>query len=326
MPSDELINYIKKAQSSDVPDEIIKSKLLSVGWIQEDIDNSFNQLAKEQVISIASTSGKEAIQIEQNVPTSISSGYKKDPYREPMGAGKPQAEEFIKENLPKTDSSIGRTWSVPESKTNTPQVERMGQKFTPIYKAEPMATGAQDNLIPKLEKPQASFVGTSFIPKKESQDTIGIVNKINQDVPVKNVYTPTQTQSPDMVSAFKVMPQGLSGMPTSNLPVNDYNNLLQNTTYKKSSSSFWGWLIFIIVFLGVLVGAIVYANVKGYIELPFEIPFIQSLQKQEEIQADVKDDNIEIVNTTDDSLQIEEQNIETNIVEDEMLELNIIDQ
>src|SRR3989344_3997847 len=222
MPSDELIIYIKKEQSKGIPDDIISSKLISVGWIQDDVNNAISQLAKEKIISDANVFGKEAIAIEQNVPTSIASGYKKDPYREPMGAGKPQAEEFIKENPIKTDFSVGRTWSMPESKTNTLQVERMGQKFVPIYKAESMVNGAQDNLIPKLEKPQASFVGTSFIPKKEFQD-VNQINKVNESVPTQNIYT-QMTNPTSGISAFKVMPQGLDNMPTSGFPKSTYEN------------------------------------------------------------------------------------------------------
>lgn len=271
MTNGEIKEYIKKQKSFNLPEDKIRSNLESVGWIKDDIDQAFSEIEKENTIASISASSE----MERAVPTIEDSGYTKDPYREPVGSGAPQAQTFIKEEKPQVAPGITRDWVSPSSQ-KTPE-SRQGQKFAPKYTAVPMEeTDGVRPVIPELKKMDTNYVGTSFVPKKEvSTQTLSVPQP------------PTSVSGP--ISAFKVMPTDVSNISAGNLTNEDFNKLRQAIEPKKKSGLL-GKLITVILLIIIITGGVLFADIAGYIELPIKIPFIDSLKQNTNNTVEDKQD------------------------------------
>lgn len=305
MASSEIINYIKKQRDLNVSDEIIRSKLASVGWIQEDVDNAFSDLKREDKISIINSNFEK----EKSVPTSQTSGYTKDPYHEPIGQGRPEAASFIKEEV-KPEMQTSRTWSkLGDTSENKSEAPRQGQRFAPVYKAVPMEEHDENkNLIPELQKAEASFVGTSFVPKKAEAN-----------IPVQNNFNSTENTSYNNVNqsvpALRVMPSGINDLPKGDLLQNDLSQIMKEQK-PRGNNHIFGWIIFIIIFFISIFGVAIFASTKGYIDLPFSIDsFLNTKQEANVVEEEVFVPKIEdnsMQNTAEEDTNLNSQKILKN--------------
>lgn len=278
MASSEIINYIKKQKSFNTPDDIIKVKLASVGWIQEDIINAFSEIEREDRVF----SNDFILEDRKSIPND--SKYKNDPYHEPIGSGSPEAQVFIKTKNENNQPEIERNWSAPKVETGNNQKFRQGQKFSPVYNSDLIKNSENQDVTPVVAKAEHTFSGTSFVPKKDTSIEVPIKKEEifsvpkSPNIPIKNIST-----SGTSISPFKVMPGSVEELSKLGLPDLNYKNVTQPNS-SGGKKHILGWIIFMIVFLLALVGATIFAGVKGYVDLPFS--FIDSLKGEKIIQKE----------------------------------------
>lgn len=298
MTNTEIKEYIKEQKSFNLSEDKIRSSLESVGWIKEDIDQAFLEISKEDTIANISI----ASDMEKAVPTTENSGYIKDPYREPVGSGTPQAQTFIKKDQAPIEPTVNRDWVSPNSQNLQNATEsRQGQKFAPKYTASQMdQNDVVRPAIPELKKRETGYVGTSFMPQKESIPQNSQISQITQN-------------SNQPLNAFKVMPSDVSNISTGNLTNEDFNKLRQIAEPKRKKG-FLGTFIIMILLLIMIFGGVLFAYIAGYINLPIKIPFIESLkQNNQSVLEDNQDIFIPKIDFTEtqetiDEIEINQEN------------------
>lgn len=287
--SSDIETYIKKQKAIGTDDNKIRENLASVGWIKEDIDKAFLAVQKENTLENISQ------RPEVSTPTAQKSGYSVDPYHEPIGEGKPKAEVFIKKEEPNTQMP-SRTWQAPENSTPKVEPQRQGQRFAPNYKAVPMEPGEGKNMIPDLKKAEASYVGTSFIPKKENvmpENTASETMKLN-DTPGVNNQAGLQ--------AFKVMPKNIDDMSAQMGKRVEAQTMPQAMPVQRRKRGFFGKFLLLIFILIFVCGGAIFLAYAGIINLPIDVPFINQTQNT---TVDTQDQNSEVFipNLEDNSVE-----------------------
>ncbi len=218
MITSELISYINKQISKDVPKNTIISNLLGAGWHRADIDEGFLTLENNEKI-ISSESQNKEIEI--------------------FKAELPKADELKPEIIEKKDTNPSNVWvprAVPVKQVEKNEVSVSNLELeNPIIKQEKTN---QENFEKKEE-----FIPT-LIPKKplNSFDSISVPKKTIQDTKNSNI-----DNQPPKKSLVNNLPQGamLSSFKSDLLLVNQESPELVKPNKKK----FLKWIIFILVLL-----------------------------------------------------------------------------
>lgn len=166
MTTSELILYIRKQIQSNIPKDLIISKLIGVGWRKEDIDEGFSSVELEFKPEISFPEKKKEIDNININPVIINKEEVVDKYHEPLEG----------DNLFEIEKI--------QHKTEIPKVEELVIE-TPIVK-EPIAEPPQVE-IPKVEAPKVWSPTSALVREKEAP-----VENVDKDVKTETTQIEVQ--------------------------------------------------------------------------------------------------------------------------------------
>jgi hypothetical protein len=259
MTTSELLEYIKKQIKNNIPKELIISKLLSVGWYQEDIDEGFVSVLLENKLADSVDNIKE--EVVKNEPQIISNN-SDDRYREPIIENKiidSSAESLKIEVTEKPIQTNDSTTNVFTPKVWTPKtvpvVEVLPLVETPEIKKE--TTQTQPEPIKEKEQISEELIPT-LKPKVVVENTGEQIQNIQTN---KGTYIPSNETSKNytisdlpkmaMLSSYEKDVQSISGQ------------IINIDNQKKRNSTKW---IILAVIIFIIAGA-VWSVASGYINL-----------------------------------------------------------
>jgi len=257
MSHDDLIVYIKRQVDKSMPEDIIRTKLLSVGWKEDDINQAFSEIKID--VPIINTPDV----VINNTDQVKSSPYQaKDPYLEPVAN--------VKENTYKSETHETDLF---------PKLEPKTQYFDPTNKNEVTIENNQSNLGNQDTQTFKPVMPDDFVPTQDLNNP-NIKPNIEEFSPATQTQTfrvPKESESTQTFQAPKVVEttvpikepvsnfKGVSIDPLINSYPNDYNSPLQNQNILQKKKSKVGIVIFVLILISVIVFGIYFGLQKGVI-------------------------------------------------------------
>lgn len=314
MITESLINYIKNQQSKSVPNELIISKLIQVGWRMDDIEEAIaktNPLIlndKEVEVSILSKEEPkkdykvdpyhEPTQSLQEIPSFIKiRGFKKEEFvkEEPVVEVKLQKEESSKIWTPTAIKAIDEIKIESEKSVIKPVSTRNLEAFqlelnqpndpinknlvNNIKKETEVSPVNQDNEIIPTFKPKISIEQPQELSLKSAIDQQSQPGRDVGNLKIESTVNPIEVSGDSSLSAQKKIVENtkdVSKIAMISSYSEDYMsaNKLKQEVYKRRKNTLLKSLLVILIIC--IIGGIVFSVKKGYIKIPdFNFSFIK---------------------------------------------------
>lgn len=240
MTTEDLISYIKKQISNNVPRELIISRLIQVGWRTEDINEGFAVVDKMESDKIEAQKEPKKDDVFSSVGIEIEESLN----------GK---EELIPNLISKTEATPTFTIS-PTSEIKIPEKYQQKEENIPEIKSAE---------TPIQEKPKPELVVEPVSMPISQNETSDIEQPMPTEIPAFNIVEDKKSyQIKDlpkiaMISSYSRDVESMQSFDGMRIPKEEKKTTDSNLTTKRHSNK---WILFVVLIIILLGVAFVFAN------------------------------------------------------------------